>query len=119
MPQNGLTTSIGHISQRSSELVRIFYARYKVDSTSRTTVVYKETPLRDSLDIYRYLSPISITPTLPPSNPIDPVSKSQNFYTYEPRRHPLPTRPPLELENLSFTTLTSPYAETFDSKDVL
>ncbi|KAJ5588791.1 hypothetical protein N7537_011469 [Penicillium hordei] len=96
----------------------------------------KAQPLRDSLDICRYPSPVSMTPTPPPSNPVDPVSKSQNLHAHEPGRHPLPARPPLEVcmddglhsdaqptrhepENLSFTTLTSPHAETFDSEDVL
>ncbi|KAJ5956310.1 hypothetical protein N7501_010589 [Penicillium viridicatum] len=38
-----------------------------------------------------------MTPTPPPSNPIDPVSKSQKSYTYKPSRYPLPTRSPLEV----------------------
>ncbi|KAJ5593556.1 hypothetical protein N7537_010460 [Penicillium hordei] len=96
----------------------------------------KSQPLRDSLDICRYPSPVSMTPTPPPSNPVDPVSKSQYIHAHEPGRHPIPDRPPLEVclddglhsdaqptrhepENLRFTTLTSPHAETFDSEDVL
>ncbi|CDM29877.1 hypothetical protein DTO013E5_9494 [Penicillium roqueforti] len=96
----------------------------------------KAQPLRDSLDICRYPSPVSMTPTPPPSNPIDPVSKNQKSHSHKPGRHPLPARPPLEVclddglhsdaqttrhepEDLGRTTFTSPHAETFDSEDLL
>lgn len=84
----------------------------------------KAQPLRDSLDICRYPSLVSMTPTPPPSNPIDPVSKSQKSHAHKPGRHPLPARPPLEVcldggqhsdaqptrhepEDLSLTTFTN------------
>jgi hypothetical protein len=44
----------------------------------------KAQSLRDSLDICRYPSPVSMTATAPLSNPIDPVSKSQKSHSYKP-----------------------------------
>ncbi|KUM61395.1 hypothetical protein ACN42_g5710 [Penicillium freii] len=55
----------------------------------------KAQPLRDSLDICRYPSPISITAS-PPSNPSSSASTDPNFHFHKPERHPLPPRPPVE-----------------------
>ncbi|KAJ6103757.1 hypothetical protein N7486_003979 [Penicillium sp. IBT 16267x] len=57
----------------------------------------KTQPHRDSLDIHRYLSPVSITTTSPPSNSNDPASRSPKVHSHKPERHPLPTRPPVEV----------------------
>lgn len=56
----------------------------------------KAQPLRHSLDICRYPSPVSITAISPPSNPSNSASKSPNFHSDRPERHPLPPRPPVE-----------------------
>ncbi|KAJ5534520.1 hypothetical protein N7527_000774 [Penicillium freii] len=55
----------------------------------------KAQPLRDSLDICHYPSPISITAS-PPSNPSNSASTNPNFHFHKPERHPLPPRPPAE-----------------------
>ncbi|KAI2746734.1 hypothetical protein DTO013E5_55 [Penicillium roqueforti] len=95
----------------------------------------KNQPLRDSLDICRYPSPVSMTASPPFSNPVGPVLKSQKGHSYRPGQHPLPARPPLEVcldsglhtdaqttrhdpEDLGRTT-SSPHGETFDSDDIL
>jgi hypothetical protein len=95
-------------------------------------------PPRDSLDIQRYPSPISIaaTPPPPPSNPSDPASKSPKVHSNKSERHPLPARPPVEVcldgglhsvvqtsrhepEDLGRAASASTHAETFDPKDIL
>ncbi|KAI2735145.1 hypothetical protein DTO013E5_9486 [Penicillium roqueforti] len=56
----------------------------------------KAQPLRNSLDICRYPSPVSITATSPPSNSSNSASTNPNFHFHKPERHPLPPRPPVE-----------------------
>ncbi|KAJ6096615.1 hypothetical protein N7486_007361 [Penicillium sp. IBT 16267x] len=96
----------------------------------------KAQPPRDSLDICRYPSPVSITATPPPSNSSNPALKSQKFHSYNSERHPLPARPPVEVcfdgslhsdsettrrepEDLSRAASASTHAETFDPKAIL
>ncbi|KAJ5267204.1 hypothetical protein N7478_010012 [Penicillium angulare] len=53
--------------------------------------------LRDSLDICRYPSPVSITATSPLSDSSDSAPESTNVHSCESVRHPLPPRPPSEV----------------------
>ncbi|KAJ5098837.1 hypothetical protein N7532_005838 [Penicillium argentinense] len=57
----------------------------------------KAQPVRDSPDIYRYPSPVSITTTPSHSDSSDSASKSQKNHSHKPERHPLPARPPVEV----------------------
>jgi hypothetical protein len=64
----------------------------------------KARPLRDSLDICRYPSPVSITETSPPSNFSNLATTNPNVHSHKPERHPLPPRPPVQVclnDNLS------------------
>lgn len=64
----------------------------------------KARPLRDSLDICRYPSPVSITETSPPSNFSNSATTNPNVHSHKPERHPLPPRPPVQVclnDNLS------------------
>jgi hypothetical protein len=96
----------------------------------------KAQPPRDSLDICRYLSPISITATLPPSNSSNLVLKSQKVHSYNSERYPIPTRPLVEVcfdsglhsdsqttrrepEELGRITSADIYIGAFDSKEIL
>jgi hypothetical protein len=57
----------------------------------------KAQPLRDSVDICRYPSPVSITATSLPSNSTNSASKNPNVHSHKSERHPLPPRPPVEV----------------------
>lgn len=64
----------------------------------------KARPLRDSLDICRYPSPVSITEISPPSNFSNSAITNPNVHSHKPERHPLPPRPPVQVclnDNLS------------------
>ncbi|KAJ5288019.1 hypothetical protein N7478_003705 [Penicillium angulare] len=53
--------------------------------------------LRDSLDICRYPSPVSVTATSPLSDSSNSAPESTNVHSCESVRHPLPSRPPSEV----------------------
>ena len=96
----------------------------------------KAQPPRDSLDICRYPSPVSITATPPPSNSSNPASKSQKSHSHSSKRHPLPARPPVEVcfdsgqhsvvqtarhepEDLGSIASDSTHTETSNPNDIL
>lgn len=54
-------------------------------------------PSRNPVNTCRYPSPVSITATLSPSNPRDPLSESQKVSLPKPELHPLAVRPPIEV----------------------
>ncbi|KAJ6103444.1 hypothetical protein N7486_005871 [Penicillium sp. IBT 16267x] len=57
----------------------------------------KAQSLRDSLDICRYPSPVSITATSSPSNARNSASENPNAPSHKSEQHPLPPRPPMEV----------------------
>ncbi|KAF3391611.1 hypothetical protein F1880_007460 [Penicillium rolfsii] len=96
----------------------------------------KAQPPRDSVDICRYPSPVSITATPPPSNSSNPASKSQKVHSHNSKRHPLPARPPVEVcfdgglhsdsrttrrypENLGSIASDCTHTETLNPNDIL
>ncbi|KAJ5532371.1 hypothetical protein N7494_008923 [Penicillium frequentans] len=57
----------------------------------------KVQPSRDSLDICRYPTPVSISATSPPSASSKSASENTDVHYHKSVRHPLPPRPPSEV----------------------
>ncbi|KAJ5654990.1 hypothetical protein N7490_001993 [Penicillium lividum] len=57
----------------------------------------KTQPSRNSLDICRYPTPVSITATSPPSDSSNSASENTDVHSHKSVRHPLPPRPPSEV----------------------